>query len=459
MSEYIVQDTSLTAVANKVREITGKSAPLEFPDDFIDEIDTLVKIPDTPNDSILFYSLDPFTVGIANRTKNWNGAIYYSFDRETWTEWDGSVDITASIVNKVYVIYLKGQNVSYFNTEAIGANGCFVITGGGIKCVGDLHNLVYSFSSSYACCYMFHNCYSLDFDLTLYTTFSETLGTGVFSFMFDNCYSLSKAPALTFQNNSAYCFRSMFKNCKNLRIPPVLPASANANMYCYDSMFSGCSSLETAPELRATNASAYCYNQMFQDCKSLKNPPVMLATDTADHCFTNMFRNCTSLKSAPALPSLGVATFAYNAMFYGCTSLETAPALPATSLGTYCYQNMFYGCTSLTTVPALPATTLQNYCYNAMFRNCTGLTALNALPSISPKTSCYASMYAGCSNIKISETQVDEYQTAYRIPPTGTASTLSGALNSMFSETGGTFTGTPTVNTTYYTSNTIVPAT
>ena len=95
-----------------------------------------------------------------------------------------------------------------------------------------------------------------------------------------------------------------------------------------------------------------------------------------------------------------------------------------------CYSSMFYGCTSLTTAPALPATTLALYCYRSMFE--------------------------GCTKIKLSTTQTGEYQTPYRIPTSGTGTTATDALINMFTNTGGTFTETPSINTTYYTSNTVV---
>lgn len=122
----------------------------------------------------------------------------------------------------------------------------------------------------------------------------------------------------------------------------------------------------------------------------------------------------------------------YYSMFYGCTSLTAAPSLPATTLAGYCYYYMFYGCTSLTAAPSLPATTLADYCYASMFRYCT--------------------------KIKLSTTASGTYTKPYRIPKSGTGTTASGALNNMFANTGGTFKGTPEINTTYYLdeSNTIV---
>lgn len=59
-------------------------------------------------------------------------------------------------------------------------------------------------------------------------------------------------------------------------------------------------------------------------------------------------------------------------------------------------------------------------------------------------------MFQGCSKIKLSTTQDATYTTAYRIPVSGTGTTGTSSLTNMFTNTGGTFKGTPTINTTYY---------
>ena len=178
--------------------------------------------------------------------------------------------------------------------------------------------------------------------------------------------------------------------------------------------------------------------------------------DMTNFCYAYMFSGCTSLTTAPALPATTLAYGCYAYMFSGCTSLTTAPALPATTLANYCYIYMFDGCTSLTTAPALPATTLAESCYESMFEGCTSLTTAPALPATTLAYGCYNSMFYGCTKIKLSTTQTGEYQTAYRIPKSGTGTTATSALRNMFTNTGGTFTGTPEINTTYYTSNTVV---
>lgn len=119
-----------------------------------------------------------------------------------------------------------------------------------------------------------------------------------------------------------------------------------------------------------------------------------------------------------------------------------------------CFAGLFMGCTALTRAPALPATTLMDYCYDSMFEGCTNLTQAPALPATTLTEGCYEHMFQGCASLKFSITQTDEYTQEYRIPSSGTGTTALNALRRMFISTGGTFTGTPEINTTYYLSNT-----
>ena len=173
----------------------------------------------------------------------------------------------------------------------------------------------------------------------------------------------------------------------------------------------------------------------------------------ASNCYRYIFSDCTSLTQAPALPATTLAEYCYYNMFQGCTALIQAPALPATTLANYCYQNMFLGCTSLIQAPYLPATTLKNECYRSMFLGCTALTQAPALSATTLANSCYRYMFYRCTSIKLSSTQTGEYMVTYRIPMSGTGTTATDALTNMFTSTGGTFTGTPSINTTYYLSS------
>lgn len=118
--------------------------------------------------------------------------------------------------------------------------------------------------------------------------------------------------------------------------------------------------------------------------------------------------------------------------------------------------SLFQNNTALITPPELPATTLANDCYNEMFFGCSSLSKLPSLPAVEMQDSCYYRMFDGCSSIKLSMEQTDTYKNAYRIPASGTGTYASAWNNDMFANTGGTFTGGPSLNTTYYTSNEIV---
>ena len=97
--------------------------------------------------------------------------------------------------------------------------------------------------------------------------------------------------------------------------------------------------------------------------------------------------------------------------------------------------------------------TLADGCYAYMFQGCTALTQAPSLPATTLELGCYASMFMGCTSLKLSFTKTDEYTQEYRIPFSGNGTTATNALNNMFTSTGGTFTGTPEINTTYYLSS------
>lgn len=106
------------------------------------------------------------------------------------------------------------------------------------------------------------------------------------------------------------------------------------------------------------------------------------------------------------------------------------------------------------TVKAGRHPTMADKCFAGLFKGCTALTVVPALPATTLADSCYDTMFYGCTSLKLSSTQTGEYMQVYRIPSSGTGVTASDALLDMFGSTGGTFTDTPEINTTYYLSNT-----
>ena len=244
-------------------------------------------------------------------------------------------------------------------------------------------------------------------------------------------------------------------NIENLLDYATVESGVHPTMasYCYYSMFKDCTNLTQAPALPATTLATGCYCIMFKNCTNLTQAPALPATTLAASCYAYMFQDCTNLTQAPALPATTLATGCYSSMFNGCASLAQAPALPATKLMDNCYSYMFQDCTNLTQAPALPATTLATGCYSRMFKNCTNLTQVPSLPATTLMGNCYPYMFHGCASLKLSSTKTDEYTQEYRIPSSGNGTSATNALIDMFTSTGGTFTGTPEINTTYYLSS------
>lgn len=201
-----------------------------------------------------------------------------------------------------------------------------------------------------------------------------------------------------------------------------------------------------------------CFYAMFNNCAALVTAPTLPATVLATSCYRSMFNGCSSLVAAPSLPATVLTSNCYLGMFLNCSSLITAPALPATVLAASCYRSMFNGCSSLVAAPSLPATVLAERCYSQMFYGCVKLTNLSELPATTLTNECYFQMYYGCTSIHLSLISDSDYRYTYRIPTNGTGVDALDALTNMFQRTGGTFIGTPTLNTIYYSNEPATPS-
>lgn len=216
-----------------------------------------------------------------------------------------------------------------------------------------------------------------------------------------------------------------------IRSNPYLISAANLTvthfMGSIPSQFNGCTNLVYGPKIKLT-----------------------LSWDTSYSNLRELFLNCTSLISIPPIELTPINDSLYlDNLFNGCTSLLTAPKfiINGSNIRLFC-TSMFQGCTLLTTISNnfIDWANLKSINCSAMFAGCTNLEDLT-LP-ICESYNC-TSMYNGCHKIKISETQTGEYINSFSITNTNVT------LTNMFSYTGGTFTGTPLINTTYYTSNTL----
>lgn len=203
----------------------------------------------------------------------------------------------------------------------------------------------------------------------------------------------------------------------------------------------------------------FCFYHLFYGCKALAEGPELPSPYLSKGCYNGMFYGCTALAKAPALPAAVLVNQCYESMFSGCAALEEPPVSSAVSLARECFYGMFYGCTLLKRSMAMPAGAEAAYmCCHAMYYECTALETLAELPATTLATSCYSGMYRGCTSVKVSEVQGGEYQYPFRIPTEGTGTAANHALEYLFLDTGGDFTGSPYINTTYYTTKPPVPA-
>lgn len=159
--------------------------------------------------------------------------------------------------------------------------------------------------------------------------------------------------------------------------------------------------------------------------------------------------------------SLGVSDYYYFSMTWSINASWDVTSLINKDLTTslpnnYCFYALFLSCTSLVTSPKLLATILTQRCYMSMFQWCSNLETLPKLSSTAVQAYSYNSMFTGCSKIKVSTSQTGEYQTEYRLPFVWSGTAGTGALTNMFRSTWWTFTWTPSINTTYYTSNQLI---
>ena len=123
--------------------------------------------------------------------------------------------------------------------------------------------------------------------------FSTTLPSGAtFQYLFyDSQYnstSLKSAPLLPYKDlsNTTNIYQYMFRDCKSLEYPPILPATVLCKS-CYYAMFLNCFSLKWFPDLPAPEFKSGCYAQMFSAVKR----PCRLKCMTYKNYSTNATQN------------------------------------------------------------------------------------------------------------------------------------------------------------------------
>lgn len=169
----------------------------------------------------------------------------------------------------------------------------------------------------------------------------------------------------------------------------------------------------------------------------------------------HLFSNSKNLVRAPDIDFVSMPDYCCEYMFSDCTSLVFPPKIYCKRVSTCCYATMFSRCTNLLYPVDLSRIAVNSSlaigCFRGMYQYCTKLLYPSKLNSTRFNESSCQSMYMGCTSIKLSTTQDSTYRAPYSIP-TNKNGVINGTqvFADMFTNTGGTFTGTPTINTTYY---------
>lgn len=348
--------------------------------------------PPEPGPYLVLYSNGRFSLKTENLSKNWNGQLEYSKDLTSWGIWLGE-----EIIADTKTIYLRGTNNRTLTPSGLSHIPFIIDSDKYVYCSGNIETL-------------------LD-----YTSFLA----GIHPKMAQECFS------------------GLFLNCESLRSAPTFPDTV----------------VPFSTGVQSTSSSFF--SAMFKGCSSLlEGPPSMPKYGLNNSVCRQMFMNCTSLIKGPELPAttLGngysIGDNCYFGMFQGCTSLEEAPDIHVENLPNYYLcADMFNGCTSLKKAPKIYASGPIGYGnFLRMFKDCISLENLPKINLTDFGESTCEEMFSGCTNIKLSTNNIYPY--AYRIPYSGTGVSQGRyTFFNMFSGTGGPFTGTPTINTTYYTDH------
>ena len=307
MSNYIVSDTSLGSVADAIRTKGGTSAPLTYPQGFIDAIDAISgggdePIPEdgktriwihiaegTPDNRLTFYLR--FTASVANNTTvDWGDGVSETLGSTTATNYphkypSGGDYIITMTVNSGTIafegdsnnrIYGSGASANSYNRARI----IRIIFGGNVTSIGD-----------YAC----NNCYGLK-SVTIPDSVTS-IGSGTYGVVFSSCYNLQ---SITIPNNVTSIRSSVFNSCYNLQ-SVIIPDSV------------------TSIEQRA-----------FYLCYSLTK---IIIPDSVTSIGANAFYNCYGMSEYHFKPTTPPALASINA--FGSISSDCIIYVPQGSLNAY----------------------------------------------------------------------------------------------------------------------------
>ena len=215
MSEYLIQDTTLTAIGDAIRAKTGNTE-LIAPENMPTEIENIQSGSSELADA--YYAMLSCLTTV-------------KFQNSTELEWVPPID-TSKITNfsQIFSECKNLKRIDFINAS----NGT-------------------SFSS------MFYGCTSL----TTIPQLDTSKGTN-FTYMFQLCASLTSVPQLDTSKGTS--FSLMFQGCTSLTSVPQLDVSNGTE---FIKMFSSCASLTSVPQLDTSNGTSFA--NMFSYCPKLAN--------------------------------------------------------------------------------------------------------------------------------------------------------------------------------------------
>ena len=290
-----VTDTEkIETYADKILQIKSGGGTTEIP-----EFD--------PEGPLTIYCFDDWGDAYVQFSNNFtNGKVYYSKDKETWTQYKGEI----LKLTKGEFVQFKGDIITVGSSEKH-----FTIKNGLFNLYGNLTSL--------------DNYNDVLSESTFYRSMFENT----------NLYDCSNLNfGIKYIKGSIRNFEGMFKGCNFMKsCPKILPATTLTDS-CYSAMFFGCAGLTTVPNLPATTLASSCYSHMFDGCTRLTTIPNLPATTLASSCYESMFQNCTGLVEPPKgwyLPATTLASSCYRYMFYSCSKLlKMAVAYSGTNFDT-----------------------------------------------------------------------------------------------------------------------------
>lgn len=283
--------------------------------------------PDKDIPYIKFSSSNPFTLKTNSGGKIWTpttALIEYSYDKETWTNWGGSL-INSGPKN---VLYLRGSNATAFGmgTSTSSTHKRLILNGENIKISGDIEGLLSHGSR-------------IDGEFPNVTN-------GTFRYLFEDCTALVDASNLKFKRTSLpkQYMESMFRNDTNLRYPPrVIEATTIGVESC---AYSFCASgIVRTPKFKALSVANKGFCGTFQDSHELLTAEDFDVTETTgEQAFNYTFWRCIKLQRTPRMSTITKVTgqYTFRAIFCQCTELKTVAKFNVLNLPSSTFRVAYY---------------------------------------------------------------------------------------------------------------------